>query len=566
MPVNRNALIRYKTIDKCLQNRYRKWTLNDLIDACSDALYEYEGIAKGVSRRTVQGDIQMMRSDKLGYNAPIVVMERKYYTYEEPDYSITNVPLTNQDLEQMVEAVSLLKQFKEFSHFSKLEGMIQKLEEHIYSEQEKRPPIIDFEKNELLKGLHYLEDIYQAILKQQIIELSYKSFKARMPQVFKFHAYLLKEYNNRWFVVGKREDNAGILNLALDRIVAFELLDDLYPLPKNFDGQAYFKDVIGVTVNPNQSPQEVLLQVSHRNAPYILTKPIHPSQREVERNNEGVVISLNVQMNYELEREILGYGEWIKVLAPVVLRNKIQKRLKESLDVYDTEITGKGAERVARKLRAKGVVHLDHLYSLKMFNQIRMAVDRHMLKDFSYKKPFLDINPYLESMPHFKNLLFNNNLQYLLSRICPGNVYLQGRLVFLNRLESTQLDWHQQKKCYVGKEPKDQGVKLEKVIDQGFLMNLPESILKEMLVIHLSLSNQIPKMGMWHFLAGSQKKMFTQEEIKLLSHNTIGQSQELSAGNALVFRPLILKKFVRKNTQKNLQVLELIFSPPLNYQ
>ena len=66
MPVTRNALIRYKTIDQCLQNRYRKWTLHDLIEACSEALYEYEGIDKGVSRRSVQADIQMMRSDKLG--------------------------------------------------------------------------------------------------------------------------------------------------------------------------------------------------------------------------------------------------------------------------------------------------------------------------------------------------------------------------------------------------------------------------------------------------------------------------------------------------------------------
>nr|MBX2840503.1 phytanoyl-CoA dioxygenase [Flammeovirgaceae bacterium] len=98
MPVNRNALIRFKTIDKCLQNHYRKWTLDDLIDACSEALYEYEGIDKGVSKRTVQADIQMMRSDKLGYNAPIIVEERKYYAYEDKEYSITNIPLTDQDL------------------------------------------------------------------------------------------------------------------------------------------------------------------------------------------------------------------------------------------------------------------------------------------------------------------------------------------------------------------------------------------------------------------------------------------------------------------------------------
>ena len=70
MPANKNALIRYKTIDNCLRNRYRRWTLDDLVEACSDALYDMEGITKGVCARTVQMDIQIMRSDKLGYNAP----------------------------------------------------------------------------------------------------------------------------------------------------------------------------------------------------------------------------------------------------------------------------------------------------------------------------------------------------------------------------------------------------------------------------------------------------------------------------------------------------------------
>ena len=92
MPVNKNALIRYKTIDKCLRNRYRRWTIEDLVDACSDALYDMEGIDKGVSLRTVQGDIQIMRSDKLGYNAPIEVYENKFYRYADPEYSI-NTPI-----------------------------------------------------------------------------------------------------------------------------------------------------------------------------------------------------------------------------------------------------------------------------------------------------------------------------------------------------------------------------------------------------------------------------------------------------------------------------------------
>ena len=108
MPVNKNALLRYKIIDRSLRNRYRRWTKEDLVDAVSDALYDMEGIRKGISLRTVQADIQMMRSDKLGYNAPIEVYDQKFYRYADPNYSITELPLTNEDVRLIDKAVDLL--------------------------------------------------------------------------------------------------------------------------------------------------------------------------------------------------------------------------------------------------------------------------------------------------------------------------------------------------------------------------------------------------------------------------------------------------------------------------
>ena len=108
MPANKNALIRYKTIDRCLRNRLRLWTIDDLTEACSAALREMEGITKGVSVRTVQGDLQMMRSDKLGYNAPIEVFDRVYYRYADPNYSINEMPLTEDDCRLLRQAVEML--------------------------------------------------------------------------------------------------------------------------------------------------------------------------------------------------------------------------------------------------------------------------------------------------------------------------------------------------------------------------------------------------------------------------------------------------------------------------
>ena len=149
-------------------------------------------------------------------NAPIVVYDNKYYKYEDEDYSITNTPLSEQDLKTMSEAVEVLRQFKGFSYFSGMGDIVSRLEDHVTSAKQKTIPVIDFEKNESLKGLDYLDTIYHAIVNKQALSLKYRSFKARSANTFLFYPYLLKEYRNRWFVFGRRKGN--LINLALDRI------------------------------------------------------------------------------------------------------------------------------------------------------------------------------------------------------------------------------------------------------------------------------------------------------------------------------------------------------------
>ena len=335
MPVNKSALIRYKTIDKCLQNRYRRWTLDDLIQACSDALYEYEGMDTGIGRRTIQMDIQVMRSDKLGYNAPIIVVDRKYYAYEDQDYSITNNPLTDKDLNKLSEITEILKQFKGFSHFRELNGMVQKLEDKIYSEKTKQSPIIEIETNENLKGLEFLDTIYHAIQQKQVIAIWYQSFKARRPGKIIFHAYLLKEFRNRWFVLGSKKESKNILNLALDRIEQIEMVpEEKYVANDDFNAVEHFKYVIGVTVN-SLRPTNIHLFVNKENAPYVITKPLHHTQQLIAETEQGIEIVIKVIPNYELEKEILGFGESVKVIAPESLKRRIKERLNVAVKQYE---------------------------------------------------------------------------------------------------------------------------------------------------------------------------------------------------------------------------------------
>lgn len=337
MPINKLALVRYKTIDNCLQNRFRKWTLEDLMEAVSDTLYEYEGMTKGISKRTIQLDLQNMRSEKLGYNAPIIVTDKKYYSYEENNYSITNTPLSQQDLGTLNEVLGVLKQFKGFGYFQELTGMVTKLEDKLYKQKHKGRSYIDFEKNELLKGLEFIDPLHKAIISKTTLHLSYQSFKAVKPNEMEFFPYLLKEYRNRWFVLGANKKSRGILNLALDRIVELkELTSEKYHENKIIDIATYYNDVIGVTKTIGQKPQTIVMRIDKANAPYIKTKPLHHSQLILKEDAEGMIFSIDVVWNFELEREILGFAEQIQVLAPRRLVGTIQSRLKGSLKKYQS--------------------------------------------------------------------------------------------------------------------------------------------------------------------------------------------------------------------------------------
>lgn len=335
MATNKNALIRYKTIDKCLQNRSRYWTLKDLIEACSDALYEYEGKHSLVSKRTTQLDIQTMRSNKLGYNAPIIVQRRKYYTYEDENYSITNIPITQLDLAILSESMEVLSQFKDFSLFSDLNGVIQKLEDKVYRESGQKDSIIHLEKNEHLVGLNHLDTIYQAILKRVVLQFTYQSFKARSSSQFLFHCYILKEFNNRWFVIGKKNNQDKIFTLALDRILKLDVELDTEYNRQHFDPDMYYQNTYGVTVLNESEIINIVLKINRSNAPYVLTKPFHHSQELVQRHEDGAVtVSLRVHHNFEIERLILGFADSIEVLKPRKLRSRIKKKFKQALANY----------------------------------------------------------------------------------------------------------------------------------------------------------------------------------------------------------------------------------------
>jgi len=335
MPANRFALIRYKTIDDCLRRTHKKWTIEDLVEACSEKLYEFEGKKQGISLRTIQLDIQNMRSEKLGYNAPIVVTDKKYYTYANRDYSITNMPLTSTDVNTLSQITHTLMQFEGFKQFSDMEEVLKKIENKVFTINSQSRTIIDFEKNNLLKGIKFLDDVYNAIKEKTCLKIVYQAFKSTKPTVYHLSPYLLKEYRNRWYVFGRKKYREKITPLPLDRILKLKTEpEETFIENTDFDPDLYFKDIIGVTSFDGVKMEKIKFWVETSQAPYVITKPFHASQKLIETKKDGSIFSIEVIPNNEMEREFMSFGDFLKILEPAVLRDNFKERIKNMTKLY----------------------------------------------------------------------------------------------------------------------------------------------------------------------------------------------------------------------------------------
>ena len=330
MATNKNASIRYRALDKCFTNPYKKFFIGDLMESCAALMADHYGTYISVSRRQILDDINFMRSNA-GFEAPIESCregKRVYYRYEDINFSIQNKPLTEAEEMQLKETLEMLNRIKGIPGMNRIESMQTKLFAGIDLNRNKRK-IISFEENEYLDGLEHLNLLYQFIINCQCLLVSYKSFKSQDKNSFIISPYYLKQYNNRWFLFGQNHELNKLQNLALDRIISLKPVSDSY-IETTFDFENYFEDIVGVTNIELQEVEEIVIELTQNIIPYILSKPIHGSQIL-----KGNILKLKIKPNYELESLILSFGENMKIIQPKSLQIKIAKRIKKVNNFYE---------------------------------------------------------------------------------------------------------------------------------------------------------------------------------------------------------------------------------------
>lgn len=329
-----SILTRHYVIDRCLGDP-EGMPLARIQEICNDMLPKEDYIS---SPNTILDDI---RKIGLRYNAvveKIRIGRHILYRYKERNFSIFKQSIA---VEAMARLEALLNEvraidglpFQEWA--MELEVLL--LSNNNGSDKKKRSYIgFEYKKSYGPAMIHFTP-LYNAIVGEETLDVKYQSYKRSEPRVITIHPYYLKQHYNRWYLAGLDHENQDVRVYALDRIISIEKSEENYIPNTTIDFDDYFNNIIGVSFNREWKAEDVIIQVTNEQLPYLLSNPIHPSQALIEKNTEGATLKYHLIINYELEQRFLFYGEKITVLYPKNLRLRIMSRIKESIENYQLE-------------------------------------------------------------------------------------------------------------------------------------------------------------------------------------------------------------------------------------
>lgn len=336
MPHIKNAFIRFRIIDRMLRNKYKPYpSKKDLREACEESLYGSD-YGNHICDSTIEKDMFNM---KLEHDAPIKYskLHRGYY-YEDPDFSINDIPLTEDELGSIKFAINTLNQFREVPFFKQFGSAIDKIVDRVSVDQddENFESFIQFEESFSTGGSPYLQVLLEAIRLKRKVWFQYAGYAKSVQKPRKVSPLFLKEYRNRWYLISFDQLKDHVTTYALDRMQDLQITEDKSIEMNDFNFKEYFKYSTGITAYKGD-PMIVQILANATASKYIQSQPFHKSQVSLESNENQTLFELKVLLSEEFVRSLLSFGGEIKIVSPKVLSDIIRERSFETWNQYKND-------------------------------------------------------------------------------------------------------------------------------------------------------------------------------------------------------------------------------------
>lgn len=361
MPANKNAIVRYTILDRMLSDQHHYYTRTQLTNAVNASLRGIDDSLQ-VSKRTIEMDLRDMEDIfQIELDESIIINGKKIIRYEDQTRSIFSKPLSNDEKTLLYEVLNTLGQFSGLDNFEWLADLKTKLDNQLSfggdhfpsNDTVQQRKVISFSSNEYLRNKEYLGWFFSAITNKRVVSITYRKFDADKAQQIIAYPYMLKQYRDRWYLLctptcdKKLPYNPHfIANIPLDRIEAYEEVQNIPYVECQVDIDELFDDIVGVTYYWDKPVEHVVFAVHKSSANYIRTKPIHPYQAELSKEDQAKLrlehpllkeyafFSLDCKLNYELSSLFRSYGPNLVVLSPKLLREEMKECVKRQLELY----------------------------------------------------------------------------------------------------------------------------------------------------------------------------------------------------------------------------------------
>lgn len=192
---------------------------------------------------------------------------------------------------------------------------------------------VHFEKRRSA-GTENLYGLLHAVKNRLLTRFTYEKFWKEEVSHRVTQPLLLKEFNNRWYVLANDTNDDKLKTFALDRLSDLEITKKHFAMPAGFDAEKTFRFCFGIINPEDEEPEEIILSFTPTQGKYIKTLPLHASQKIVAEDSEKLQVKLNLCITHDLIMELLSYGPDMKVLQPASLAREIKQAHKKAFAQY----------------------------------------------------------------------------------------------------------------------------------------------------------------------------------------------------------------------------------------
>lgn len=285
-----------------------------------------------VSQKTVQRDIDFLR-DQCG--APLAYdRERKGFYYEDKSWWLRSVALSEGELMGVLLAARVAQQYRGSPVAKQIERTFEKLAEMLPDKVAVNPTLLYDRFTFTAPPAKPIDErvwstVVRGLLARRTLKIVYRTFDGGVAEgkESRIDPYHIANLQGEWYVFGVHHGHDDVRQFAMGRIIKAGLTDKPFTVPPSFDPAELLEGTFARYAGDGEV-KTVRILFDKEVAGWIEEREWQPQQKLKRLKNGDIALEFPAKGLYEVQRWVLSWGRWAKVLGPDELTEALRTEIR----------------------------------------------------------------------------------------------------------------------------------------------------------------------------------------------------------------------------------------------